>query len=165
MRHKNTGQHVASSQRPKVIDLAKRRPPGPPGPPVQPEPTYGSLLGYLYYKSAFEVTYGSRQNLYLKTCDDVPHTLRRFEEFGHLRYNMFAQIDWRNGKTSFVYGGKREQPRFMELHSPEEAMLLRLSLVLYWHMAKGRRIQEVDMVFPNPTPEYGNDEEPLSWPS
>lgn len=170
MKHDSTGQRAASDTDPNVIDLGARRswrtpPPPPPGPPQDPDLTHGSLLGYLYDRAAFEVTLGSRHNLFLKTCDDVPHKLRYFEEFTRLRYVMFAQIDWRNGKTSFAYGGGRERPRYMALHSPEEAGLLRLALVLYWHMAKGRHIVEVDAVFPNPTPEYGNDDEPLRWPA
>jgi hypothetical protein len=169
MRHKNTGQHAAPTSPPNVIDLGTRRrswrkPPNE-GPPNAPFLAHGSLLGYLYDKAAFEVTLGSNRNLYLKTCEDVPHALGRFEDFTRLRYDMFAQVDWRNGKTSFVYGGLREQPRYIALHSPEEAALLRLTLVLYWHMAKGRRIDEVDTVFPNPHPEYQDDNEPLGWPA
>lgn len=170
MRHNSTGQPAASDTDPNVIDLGARRrhwrrPPPPPGTAQVPELTHGSLLGYLYDKAAFEVTLGSRHNLFLKTCEDVPHTMRYFEEFTHLRYVMFAQIDWRNGKTSFAYGGERHQPRHMYLHSPEEAALLRLALVLYWHMTKGRHIAEVDAVFPNPAPEYRDDDEPLNWPA
>jgi hypothetical protein len=170
MRHKSTGQHAAPDTDPNVIDLGARRrlwrkPPSLPEVPQTPDLTHGSLLGYLYDRAAFEVTLGSRHNLFLKTCEDVPRKLRYFEEFTQLRYVMFAQIDWRNGKTSFTYGGGRDTPRYMALHSPEEAALLRLALVLYWHMAKGRHIVEVDAVFPNPTPEYGNDHEPLGWPA
>lgn len=169
MSHKDTGHPAASDTHPNVIDLGKRRrlwgKPAPSEPPRAPSLAHGSLLGYLYDKAAFEVTLGSRHNLYLKTCETVPHRLRYFEEFTRLRYEMFAQIDWRNGKTSFVYGGASDQPRYMLLHSPEEAALLRLALVLHWHMAKGRRIEEVDAVFPNPTPEYGDNDEPLGWPA
>ena len=139
-------------------------PPHHQAPPKAPELATGTLLGYVYDKAAFEVTLGGNRNLFLKACDDVPYRLRYFEEFTHLRYDMFAQIDWRNGKTAFLYSGHREPPKYMPLHSPEEAALMRLALVLHWHMTKGRRIVEIDAVFPNPAPEYrDDDDEPLGW--
>lgn len=168
MTHNDSGRHAAPDISPAAERARGRRllrwrgRDGAAQPPMfheQPDPEQsvelvpGSLLGYFHYGAAFEVTYGSSQNLWLKSS----HHNGRFAQFGDfapIRYEQFGQIDWRNGRTCFNYGGPKMEPDFMPLHSPAEAVVIHHALLLYWHLTRGWAVGPGDRVYPNPRPEW-----------
>lgn len=167
MSQHDTGRHAAPESPPKGFILGKRRQawrqrPESSKAPVfaqQPDPDKsvelvpGSLLGYFRFGVAIEVTYGSSQNLWLKSSVH-PGPCESFADFAALRYQGMGQIDWRNGRTCFNYGGPEMDPGFMRLHSPDEAAVAYRSLVLYWHFTRGWPIAPTDAVVVNPHPEW-----------
>lgn len=133
---------------------------------LRPAATLGYFIEHFKQRLAFQVQYGSEQNVWVKAAvfDDgeaLPTSWREFEYLDrYRRYKQFGFIGWRNGITTFSYNGDQMEPSAFPLHSPAEAIVQYRALILYWHFTKSYPLRPSDGIIANDHPEYLDPTDP-----
>lgn len=130
--------------------------------PVEAPLRGGGVLGYFWHGACLQVTYGATQILWLGVAR-TSWPVATFAEFDRLEYQRFAKISWGRGTTSFTYCGTDVEPGWMTMHSPDEATILRKTLVIHRYCTTANQaLDPADGLVLNPAPEYLDPTNPQS---